>query len=142
MYSTAAEVIEYTGVRPEDLSKSDEQELITLIDGWLEEIKDIIDQDRRRNFLSEAGDDPTAVRPMVHNIAKRMAANTVALAVLRRDTPIIQLNDFSVQLVEDKVLTKDIRRDLALIPRGQTDVTPVRIRRMRSQTEIDEAEAS
>lgn len=77
---------------------------------------------------------------MVHNVAKRMASNTVALAVLRRDSPIIQINDFSVQLVADRVLTEDIRRDLALIPRGRTDATPFRVRRLRNTKELEEAE--
>ena len=136
-YSTAQEVIEYTGVSPFDVGVDDSEELTSLIESWLLEIKDIIDADRRRDFLQEADGDPTSVRKLVHNVAKRMAANMVALAILRRETPIIKMDDFTVQLVQDQVMTKDIRRDLNLIPRGISQRAPFRVWRIRREGEID-----
>lgn len=137
-YSTAVDVIGATGVEPDDLSQADSASLTSLIEDWLLEIKDIIDADRKRDFLDEAGGDPLAVRKLVHNVAKRMASNMVALAVLRRDTSIVKMDDFSVQLVSDRVLTEDVRRDLALIPRGSTASLPIGMWRSRSQEEQDE----
>lgn len=136
-YSTAQEVIEYTGVSPFDVGVDDSEELTSLIESWLLEIKDIIDADRRRDFLQEADGDPASVRKLVHNVAKRMAANMVALAILRRETPIIKMDDFTVQLVQDQVMTKDIRRDLNLIPRGISQRAPFRVWRVRREGEID-----
>jgi len=136
-YSTAQEVIEYTGVSPFDVGVDDSEELKSLIESWLLEIKDIIDADRRRDFLQEADGDPASVRKLVHNVAKRMAANMVALAILRRETPIIKMDDFTVQLVQDQVMTKDIRRDLNLIPRGISQRAPFRVWRIRREGEID-----
>ena len=69
-YSTAQEVIEYTGVSPFDVGVDDSEELKSLIESWLLEIKDIIDADRRRDFLQEADGDPASVRKLVHNVAK------------------------------------------------------------------------
>ena len=136
-YSTAQEVIEYTGVSPFDVGVDDSEELKSLIESWLLEIKDIIDADRRRDFLQEADGDPASVRKLVHNVAKRMAANMVALAILRRETPIIKMDDFTVQLVQDQVMTKDIRRDLNLIPRGISQRAPFPVWRVRREGEID-----
>ena len=61
----------------------------------------------------------------------------VALAILRRETPIIKMDDFTVQLVQDQVMTKDIRRDLNLIPRGISQRAPFRVWRIRREGEID-----
>lgn len=140
MYSTAVSVIEYTGVRPKDLSCDTSAELTTLVESWLLEIKSIIDSDRKRDFLSEAGGNVGLVPPLVHNVAKRMCSNMVALAVLRRDTPIVKLNDFAVQLVSDQILTEEIKRDLSLIPRGSVGSFPLRMWRIRSAREIEESE--
>jgi hypothetical protein len=115
-YSTAQDVIDFTGIRATDLNLVDngdtaEEQLVTIIEGWLTEIKDIIDRDRNRDYASE-----TAIPPGIHLIAKRMAANMVAQAVIRRDTPIIRIGEYAVKMVDDTIFTESIRKDLSLYP--------------------------
>jgi len=89
-YSSPADVIAYTGVRPEDLGieateEDTADELLTaLLTEWLEEAADLIDRDRRQSWLTEL-----TIPAGINNIAKRLVANMIAQAVVRRDTPII-----------------------------------------------------
>ena len=117
-YSSAQDVIDFTGIRPTDLNLVDitngdtaAEQLIAIVEGWLVEIKDLIDMDRNRDYASE-----TEIPAGIHAIAKRMAANMVAQAVIRRDTPIIRIGDYAVKMVDDTILTKSIREDLSLYP--------------------------
>lgn len=139
-YGTPGSVIDRTGIRPTDLGVDDDAELTGILEGWLREIRSIIDHDRRRDFLEEADGNLDDVPNLVHGVANRMAANMVALTVLRRETPIVTINSFTVKMVEDRVLTEDIRRDLALIQRGRTKgPNPVRFWRVRTGVELEEA---
>ncbi len=117
-YSTPQEVIRYTGVRPADFEitapvdgKTPEELLEEVIEGWLEQAKNFIDADRNRNFTAE-GEVPAGI----HNIALRLVANMVAQAQIRRQTPIVRHDDFTVQMVEDTIFTSSIKFDLARFP--------------------------
>lgn len=110
-YSTPEEVIHYTGVKPVDFGLEEQAELITLIETWLLQVKDLIDRDRNRNYLSEV-----EVPAGIENIAMRMAANMVALANLRRETPVVKHDDFNIKMVEDKIFTNGIKEDLSRYP--------------------------
>ena len=112
-YSTAEEVMQYTGVKPGDLGLSEEQELKDVLEGWLIQIKDIIDRDRNRNFHKEGSEVP----PGIDHIAMRVCANVVAQASFRRESTIVQVDDYSIQMVDDQIFTKAIREDLSRYPR-------------------------
>jgi len=129
VYSSPEKVIEYTGVRPQDFGLEDEldgneevvktaeEKLESIIEGWLEQVKDLIDHDRNRDYHEEVEEGKREkVPPGIEFIALRMAANMVAQANLRRQTPIVRHDDFSVDMVGDKVFTKAIQRDLARFP--------------------------
>ena len=124
-YSTVDDVIEFTGIRPGDLGLEDdpqgttdpesaESKMRILIESWLVQVKDLIDQNRNRDFHEEED----GVPPGIHNIALRVCANMVAQAVLRRDTPIVRVDDFNVRTVEDRVITSAIKDDLKQYARG------------------------
>jgi len=121
-YNTPEEVIQYTGIRPEDLylqddieavegSQTAEEKLNALIEQWLTQIKNLINQDRNRDYSAEA-----EVPPGIRNISLRMAANMVAQAQLRRETPIVKKDDFTISMVEDKIFTPSIKSDLSRFP--------------------------
>jgi len=123
MYSTPEKVISYTGVRPQDFyleddgEKTAEEKLKEMIEGWLLQVKDLIDADRNRDYNKEVDEGKREkVPPGIENIALRMAANMVAQAQLRRETPIVRHDDYSVDMVEDKVMTNAIKNDLARFP--------------------------
>ena len=112
-YSTPEDVISYTGIKPKDLGfgEEDEDGLKALIEVWLTQIKSLIDADRNRNYLVEG-----TVPAGIDNIALRMAANLVAIAVVRRDTPIVRVDDFNIQIVRDEIFTEPIQKDLSRFP--------------------------
>ncbi len=143
-YSDASEVIEYTGLRPSDLdieqvideeteevTKTADEALEELITGWLVQVKNLIDQDRNRDYHAEG-----AVPDGIHNIALRMTANMVAQAIMRRDTSIVRVDDFSVQMVDDQIFTAAIRRDLARFPMKPL----LRFARVRREEEMEDAD--
>ena len=111
VYSSKEAVLEYSGVQPADLGVS-EEELNTLIESWLNQVKSLIDTDRNRDFNEE-----DEVPALVHNVAMRMAANMVGYAQLRRETRLIRVGEWDVRIVPDVVMTDDIKKDLRKIPK-------------------------
>lgn len=117
-YSSAEEVIRFTGVHPPDLGLSSDDELKTVIEGWLVQIKDVIDQDRNRDYHQEVIDGKrTAVPPGINLIAMRMCANMVAQATFRRESTIVQVDDYKIQMVDDRVFTEQLMKDLSRYPK-------------------------
>ena len=112
-YSTAEEVMQYTGVKPGDLGLNEEQELKDVLEGWLIQIKDIIDKDRNRDYHQEGSEVP----PGINHIAMRVCANVVAQASFRRESTIVQVDDYRIQMVDDQIFTEAIRSDLSRYPR-------------------------
>jgi hypothetical protein len=53
-------------------------------------------------------------------IARRIVANMVAFAVMRRDTPIVRIGEFAIQMSNDTFLTPAIQKDLQRYPRLST----------------------
>lgn len=112
-YSTPERVIQFTGCKPSDFGLATGDELADMLTGWLVEVKDLIDADRNRDYHEE----PAGVPAGIHHIALRMAANMVAQAMLRRETPVVRVDDFAVRMVEDSVFTNAIKSDLSKYPR-------------------------
>ncbi len=112
-YSTAEEVMQYTGVKPGDLGLNEEQELKDVLEGWLIQIKDIIDRDRNRNYHQEGSEVP----PGIDYIAMRVCANVIAQATFRRESTIVQVDDYKIQMVDDQVFTDAIKKDLSRYPK-------------------------
>ena len=112
-YSTAEEVMQYTGVKPGDLGLNEEQELKNVLEGWLIQIKDIIDRDRNRNYHQEGSDVP----PGINHIAMRVCANVIAQATFRRESTIVQVDDYKVQMLDDQIFTDAIKKDLSRYPK-------------------------
>lgn len=82
------------------------------------DISAVITLDRALRYAHMAGEPvrraglAAEVPQAVHNAAERMVANLVALAAQRRTTPIVQTNEFEVQLSSDSVFTQAIQRDI------------------------------
>lgn len=108
-YSSAQEVIAYTGLRPDTLRCDSDAALENLLESWLVQIKSLIDADRGRTFDT---DTPAGI----HNIAMRICSNMVALMQHRAQSPIIRVDDFTVRMVSDEIFTASIRRDLMRFP--------------------------
>jgi len=50
----------------------------------------------------------------IHNIAMRACANMVKLAYMNRESPVIRIDDWTTKLVEDKILTDSLKKELGL----------------------------
>lgn len=129
-YSTVSDVQQHTGIRISDLGFDTDAELVTWVEGRLTEIKDLIDHDRNRDYTVDG-----SIPAGIHNIALRIMSNMVAMAVLRRETPIVRVDDFNIKMVEDRIFTTAIKDDLKRYPKKPA----FRLMRARNQTEIEEA---
>ena len=123
-YSSAEDVIFYTGVKPSDLwiedeegeeGKTADEKLKEIIESWLIQIADKIHKRQRMNYLDELEEVPASV----HDIAKRMCANKITSARLKREAPIQRIDDYTVQQVKDFVFTKEIERELNDLPHNR-----------------------
>lgn len=106
-YCTPLELRELTGATPQNfrLEKTDDDGLNTLFTKWITQSKDLIDTYCHQTFNTETP-------PAIQNICLRLAANMVAMATARRDTPLIKVNDWSIQISSSKVFTADLKEDL------------------------------
>lgn len=52
----------------------------------------------------------------IHNIAMRMCGNMVALAFSRRESAVIRVDDLSVKVAMDQILTSELKSDLRNFP--------------------------
>lgn len=116
MYSSVDELKAYSGVLPQDFGLEDEEggdtaeeKLDSLLEGWLLQVKNFIDQDRGRDYDADTP-------PGISNISLRMAANIIAQAQMRRESPVVTVENFNIKLVYDRIFTTDIKEDLSRFP--------------------------
>ena len=108
MWISVDDVINFHGLKPKhlNLEKDDTSKLETIVSGWIEQSQDLINTYTNRNYTDET------VRPSVQNICLRLTANMVNLAIQNRDSPIIKVNDWTVQTVPNDIFTDELKDDL------------------------------
>lgn len=111
VYSSVESLKAYTNIKYNDLGLDNDAALTSLLTEFLEEAKSFIDNDRNRDY-----EDEDEVPAGINNIARRIAANMVSQAILKRQTPIIHHDDFEQDVSMDEVFTKAIRKDLKRFP--------------------------
>jgi hypothetical protein len=99
-YSSVDDVLSATGVKPTDLGIESDSKLREFIEARLSEIKSLIDTYCGRDFSSEG-----KVPAGINMVAAAMASDFLALAMLRRSTPIVTVNDFTVKQVQSDIFT-------------------------------------
>ena len=102
-------VIDFTGLKPQHLKldKTDTQRLEEIVTEWILQSESLI-KNYTHNFKT-VGDD---VDDAVKNVCLRLTSNMVALSVARRDTPITQPNDWTVQILSSEIFSQDLKDDL------------------------------
>ena len=50
----------------------------------------------------------------IHNIAMRACTNMIKLAYMNRESPVIRIDDWNTKMVEDKILTDSLKKELSL----------------------------
>lgn len=102
------EVIDFHGVKPINLGfdKDDTEALCEVITKWISQSESLIKSYTNNNFTDTI---PEAVK----NVCLRLTSNMITLAVQRRDSPIIKVNDWQIRTVSSEIFTDDLKKDLA-----------------------------
>lgn len=110
MWITVDEVTHFTGLKAKHLkiSTDDTTTLNSIVEGWISQSEDLI-KTYCNNFKTASDNE---IPPSVKNVCLRLTANMVALSIARRDTPITQPNDWTVQILSSEIFTKDLKSDL------------------------------
>lgn len=111
LWISVDQVIAFHGLKPVHLniSKTDEkadEKLEAIITDWIVQSQDLINVYTNRQYTS------TTVRPAVQNVCLRLTSNMVSLAIQKRDSPIIKVNDWSIQNVPSDIFTDELKDDL------------------------------
>ena len=103
-------VTDFTGLKPQHLKldKTDTNKLAEIVTEWIEQSESLI-RSYTHNFQEH---DDSEIPDAVKNVCLRLTSNMVALSVARRDTPITQPNDWTVQILSSEIFTDDLKDDL------------------------------
>jgi hypothetical protein len=106
-YCTPTDVINYCGVKANDLEQDSDNLLRSLIGDWITQADKIIDEILHKTY------DPVMSAPQsIRNASMRMVSNMVLLSVQRRRNPIVTLGEFTVEMLQDIMLTDDIHKQI------------------------------
>lgn len=102
------EVKHFTGIRPQHLKldKDDVETLDDIISDWITQAQSLIISYTHNKFKEGT------VPPAVQNVCLRLTSNMVALSMARRDTPITQPNEWTIQILSSEIFTQDLKDDL------------------------------
>ena len=108
MWITADQVINFQGLKPKNLNleKTDTTGLETLVNDWIRQCQSLIEEYIHRKYLDS--DVPAAVQ----NVLLRLTSNMVTLAIQRRDSPIIKVNDWNITTLSSDIFSDDLKQDL------------------------------
>lgn len=111
LWISVDQVIAFHGLKPVHLNipKTDndaEGKLEAIVTDWIVQSQDLINVYTNRAYTSETA------RPAVKNVCLRLTSNMVSLAVQKRDSPIIKVNDWTIQNVPSDIFTDELKEDL------------------------------
>jgi hypothetical protein len=108
LWITTTSVINFHGLKPKqfNLDKDDETGLNNMLCDWIRQCQSLIETYTHRTYTDET------VSPALQNILLRLVSNMCTLAIQRRDTPIIKVNDWNIQTVPSDIFTDDLKEDL------------------------------
>lgn len=109
MFCTVDEVKQITLTEPNDfeLKPDDTTGLNSIISAWIAQAEDMIKSYCERDFEEY---DPVPLT--VKNVCIRLVANMIAFQYVRRDGPIIKVNDWNKEVSSSKIFTDDLKEDL------------------------------
>lgn len=105
---STSDVIHFHGLKPQHLNfeKTDTEGLNTLLEKWITQAESLIN-----TYTNRAYNDDT-ITPAVQNVCLRLVSNMVSLAIQKRDSPIIKVNDWTIQGLSSDIFTEDLKNDL------------------------------
>ncbi|AIS32484.1 phage-related protein [Methanobacterium formicicum] len=107
-YCTVDEIIGLTGVSPKKLKldADDNDGLKNLLEKWISQAESLIDSHCHTTWTG------TDIPGAVSNVCLRLVANMVALAVARRETALVKVNDWTIKISDDNVFNEALKADL------------------------------
>ena len=108
MWISVEQVINFHGLKPKhlNLEKDDTEKLDEIVSDWISQSEDLINTYTNRHYTDEN------VRDAVRNVCLRLTSNMVSLAIQKRDSPIIKVNDWTIQNVSSDIFTEELKHDL------------------------------
>ena len=108
MWISVDDIINFHGLKPKhlNLEKDDTEKLEEIVSDWILQSQDLINVYTNRNYTDET------VRDAVKNVCLRLTSNMVSLAIQKRDSPIIKVNDWTIQNVSSDIFTDELKHDL------------------------------
>ena len=109
MWISVDDVIHFHGLKPQhlNLEKTDTTKLEEILTNWILQTESLI---KTYCHIKSISDDD--VSDAMRNVCLRLTSNMVALAVQRRDNPIIKVNDWTIQGLSSDIFTDDLKEDL------------------------------
>ncbi|WP_373896379.1 hypothetical protein [Virgibacillus sp. CBA3643] len=108
---TAKDIKQLTGTSTNDFHFSDEdnpqQALDDLLKNWIEKVASHM-HTRLGRSISESDKEYLAIQ----DVLIRTVAKTVAVAQQQRTSPVVQINDFAVSILNTSEVTKDLDKEL------------------------------
>ncbi len=104
-YCSVQDVIDYTGIKPADLEQDTIEQMNAVIGSWIIDVSATID-----SFVNRTWDPPDTAPKPIKNLCTRAVANMVMISVQRRKAPIMQVGEFSVQAIEDILISGDMMK--------------------------------
>ena len=127
-YGSISQVKIRSGVDQKDLGiiKPTDDTVDELFDNTITEmmleIKSLIDKDREFDILKEYGNDISKIPKCLHMIGNRIAINVLKQAKINRMTPVIKIDEYTVQLINDNIMTNAIQEDLERCVKKRIDI--------------------
>ena len=109
MWITATQVIDFQGLKPKNLNleKTDNTGLENMVNEWILQCQSLIETYIHRTYSD------SEVPGAVKNVLLRLVSNMVTLAIQRRDSPIIKVNDWNITTIPSDIFSDDLKGDLA-----------------------------
>ena len=117
-YCTEEEIIQFTGVKPISigLQQNDETGLNEILSEWISQAEGLINSYINRAYTKD-------VPPAVKNVCIRITANMVALSQARKETPVVQVNDWSMEILDMDIFNKRLKADLAPFVKEHSNIS-------------------
>ena len=108
LWITTTNVINFQSLKPQQfgLQKTDNTGLNNLLCEWIRQCQSLITSFTHRDYT------PGTCPGAVQNVLLRLVSNMVTLAVQRRDSPIIKVNDWTISTISSDIFSDDLKEDL------------------------------
>ena len=108
MWITVDQIINFQGLKPKNLNldKTDDVGLEEIVSDWILQCQSLIETYTNRTYTDDT------VPLAVQNVCLRLTSNMVTLAIQKRDSPIIKVNDWTIQTIGSDIFTDDLKHDL------------------------------